>query len=669
MFRISIFGFSILVLPLAASARTPNDDYFDEQWYLPQIAAPAAWDTTVGSREVVVAVIDTGIDLDHPDLEAQIWVNDGEVPDDQIDNDGNGYVDDIHGWDFVSDDNDPNPAPDHGLDVDALSHGTIVAGVIGATANNDEGIAGIAWRVRIMPVRILDGLGAGDTELAALGVEYALQNGADIINLSFTGIAFDSRLERAVRDAYRSGVLTVAAVGNEADGGLDLDVYDLFPVCLESPIEDWVLGVAATDEDDRKADFSNYGTDCTDISAPGLGIFGTVFYDPDDDDFAEPYAGYFSGTSVATPQVVGAAALIKAAYPGISAQQLQLALQLSVDPVATRGTEYHGKMGSGRLNVARALEVAGALVGGAAAGTGVEAPGNSSGRIVAARSGSGAPTVISVDASGATVATWDAYAPTFLGGVNLAVGDVDQDSDDDVVVGAGVGGGPQVRIFTQQGELLGQFFAFDETLRSGVRVAVAQQGILTTTKGSAEVRLYDRGGVLIRSLVPFDQALSSDLRVAAGDVDGDGVDEIIVGAGAGRAPWVRVFKADGQLLREFLAYGETFLGGVNLDAGDVDGDGVDEIVTGADLGGGPQVRVFNSVGVAEGQFFAYEETFRGGVRVSVGDRDLDGVDEIITAAGPGGSNVVKIFDSHGNVATSFVAFEESFSGGVNVGIW
>lgn len=643
---------------MPVSARVPDDEYLHEQWYFSHIGALDAWDVTVGSRDVVVAVIDAGVDIDHPDLEDQIWTNAGEIAGDGLDNDANGFIDDLHGWDFVGNDSSPIPDSTNGFDPDAMNHGSLVAGVIGAEADNNEGVAGVAWRVRIMPIRILDGQGSGDTTAATNAVQYAIDNGADVINLSFTGFIFDQDLEDALRTAYRRGIFTVAALGNDDE---NLNAGQVFPACIMSPIEDWVFGVAALDEGDTKSDFSNYGSGCTDMSAPGEFIFGTLNYDLDEEAFLEPYDGYYAGTSVAAPMVSGAAVLLKAAFPTISVPQMQLALKLGADPVVTRGTYYHGELGPGRLNVAKALQVAEALLGSAAT-TGSSDP-ESGPQSIVLGSAAGAPPVVRVyGADGVQASEFFAYAESFLGGVRVATGDLTGDGVQEIVTGAGVGGGPQVRIFDLNGAVIGQFFAFDASLRGGVEVAVADGRIVVSdpSGSSAEIRTYDRTGALLARFVPFTTSVLG-LSLATGDVDGDGVAEIIAATGAGEAPRVRVYESTGTLRTEFFAYAELFLGGVHVAVGDVDGDGVAEIVTGPRNGGGPQVRIFDQNGQPEGQFFAFDSADRLGVQVSVVDTNGDGTAEIVATEGRGGSSVVSIFDRYGNVGATFLAVSDALS--------
>ena len=227
-----------------------------------------------------------------------------------------------------------------------------------------------------------------------------------------------------------------------------------------------------------------------------------------------------------------------------------------------------------------------------------------------------------VDA-GAALALLRAY-PGFPGGVRLSTGDLTGDGGAEVVTGAGPGGGPHVRVFNAAFADRGGFFAYGASFGGGV-------------------------------------------DVAAGDVNGTGLDEIVTGAGPGGGPHVRVFAPNGAGGNGFFAYGAGFTGGVSVAAGDVDGDGTDEIVTGAGPGGGPHVRVFEADGTPIGGFFAYGAGFRGGVDVATGDIDNDGDDDIITGAGPGGGPHVRVFRLNGSEITGFMAYSPAFTGGVRVG--
>lgn len=351
MKRITVLLLFLLILPSFLFAKIPNDPLYDEQWYLETIDAPLAWDAQTGSREVVVAVLDTGLDLDHPDLVDNLWENSDEIAGNGIDDDGNGFIDDVNGWDFVDDDNDP--VPDIGLssDADAVTHGTVIAGIAGAVGDNGIGTVGVAWNVKLMSVRMLDDVGTGDSFTAADAIDYAVANGADIVNLSFAGELQDPIMRTSVRDAYRSGTVIISALGNENQ---NTDINPVFPACFLNSEEDWVIGVGASTEGDHKADFSNYGEDCVDISAPGEGIFG-LNYQNSTEGFDLYYDGYWSGTSMAAPIVSGAAALLLAHYPDLVPEEVSSILKLSVDPMDTVDF-FKGKVGAGRINVARAIE-------------------------------------------------------------------------------------------------------------------------------------------------------------------------------------------------------------------------------------------------------------------------------------------------------------------------
>ena len=328
----------------------PNDPSFGQLWGLhntgqtggtpdADIDAPEAWDTTTGSGNVAVAVIDTGVDFSHPDLAPQQWVNaeencgstDPTIPCAQrangVDDDDNGLVDDWRGWDWVSNDNDP---------FDDHSHGTHVSGTIGAVGNNGTGVAGVNWNVRIMALKFLSSAGTGDTAGAIAATLYAADQGASVANNSWGGGPFDQALLDAIEYAAARGMLFVAAAGNDA---ANTDGSPSYPASYAS---DAVLAVAATDHNDALASFSSYGATSVDLGAPGVSILSTT-----------PGATYgtFSGTSMATPHVSGAAALVKAQFPGATPYSTKALLLETVDPTASlAGRTLTG----GRLNAANA---------------------------------------------------------------------------------------------------------------------------------------------------------------------------------------------------------------------------------------------------------------------------------------------------------------------------
>ncbi len=254
-------------------SRLPNDPLFSSLWGLhnlgqtiegatgtadADIDAPEAWDLTRGSNQVVIAVIDGGVAYDHPDLRDNIWVNTDETLD-GLDNDGNGYVDDVRGWDFASNDNDP---------WDPGGHGTHVAGTIAASGDNGIGITGVCWRARIMPVRFITAAGSGLESDAIAAIDYAVANGAQIINASWGGPDSVQALKEAIADARDAGVLFVAAAGN-SNPGVNNDVSPHYPASFDL---DNIIAVAASDPRDFLASFSHYGVTSVDIAAPGVSV-------------------------------------------------------------------------------------------------------------------------------------------------------------------------------------------------------------------------------------------------------------------------------------------------------------------------------------------------------------------------------------------------------------
>ena len=219
--------------------------------------ADLAWDLQTGSADILVAVVDSGIDAAHPDLAANIWTNPGEIQN-GIDDDGNGYIDDIHGWDFVE--NDSRPVDSHG-------HGTHVAGIIGAVGDNGAGVAGVNWQVSIMPLRFITAADYGTTADAIEAIEYADDNGADVINLSWGGPSYSQALKDAIDAA---DALVVCAAGN---AGSELDITPTYPASYDSAN---ILSVAASDADDHPAAFTNFSDSLADVAAPGTQIYSTV---------------------------------------------------------------------------------------------------------------------------------------------------------------------------------------------------------------------------------------------------------------------------------------------------------------------------------------------------------------------------------------------------------
>ena len=321
------------------TSRSVND-YGDYMWGLnntglsggvqgADIDAFAAWDLATGAG-VVVAVIDTGVDVTHPDLAPNLWRNPGEIAGNGVDDDGNGYIDDVNGYDFVNRDSNPN-------DLD--SHGTHVAGSVAAQADDDFGVPGVAFDANVMCLKFLERNRGGYSSMAAEAINYAVNNGAHIINASWGGPGQSSAIRNAIAYARSRGVLFVTAAGNE---GSNNDTYGNYP---SNYALDNIISVAASDRRDGLASFSNYGSNQVDLAAPGVDIVSTV---P-----GETW-GYMDGTSMASPYVAGAAALLKSVAPSMTVQELRLTLLSSVDPLAAGAG---GVATGGRLNARAALDL------------------------------------------------------------------------------------------------------------------------------------------------------------------------------------------------------------------------------------------------------------------------------------------------------------------------
>ncbi len=286
----------------------PGDTFFSYQYAWENsdgadVRATEAWDEARGRFTVIVASIDTGVDYLHPDLGLNIWTNPGEAGAhcyDGIDNDHNGFVDDCRGWNFIANNNDPR---------DDSNHGTHTSGTIGALTNNAQGVAGANWDVQIMPVKCFDSTGSGTTAGAISAIDYAVGNGAVVLNNSWGATSHDPALLEAIRRAQAHGVLFIASAGNTSLSGSNNDVVPFFP-CSYSESNtftsfdppDNILCAASTDSNDDLAADSNFGSATVQLGAPGVSILSTIR--------SGGYA-FMSGTSMATPHVTGGAALLK----------------------------------------------------------------------------------------------------------------------------------------------------------------------------------------------------------------------------------------------------------------------------------------------------------------------------------------------------------------------
>ncbi|MGA9772479.1 MAG: S8 family peptidase [Blastocatellia bacterium] len=332
----------------------PNDSLFTQQWSLmntgvfgtgkpgADISATRAWDLTTGSNDIVVAVIDTGVDLTHPDLSPNAWVNSREQANNGVDDDGNGYVDDQNGWNFVS--NRPTTYESSTADW----HGTHVSGAIGAAGNNGIGVTGIAWHVKIMSLKFI-GATTGSTADAAKAINYVIDQkkrgvNVRVINSSWGGTSSSASLKSAIAAAGNAGILFVCAAGNGGDdqSGDDLADAPYYPAVWSAEISS-IITVAAVDYTDTYAGFSNYGYNTVQVGAPGVNTFSTA---PDGQ------YGYGAGTSMSTPHVSGVAALLFSREPGLSPSQARKRIVSTADPLPSLAGRVES---SGRVNAYNAL--------------------------------------------------------------------------------------------------------------------------------------------------------------------------------------------------------------------------------------------------------------------------------------------------------------------------
>jgi len=336
-----------------AAETIPSDPAYDYQWGWPKIDAPLAWDTSTGSGTVTVGVIDTGVDLEHPDLQGNLWKNLAEASGTSgVDDDGNGYVDDIDGWNAIT--NTPTPDDD---DIFTPGHGTHSAGVIGAATNTLGGV-GINWNVKIMPLKFLNAAGSGFDSDAIECIEYVIatnnagSSNVKILSNSWTGPGASPALQDAVEDARDEGIVFVAAAGNEA---FNIDS----PGCVIAPGGLNVVNivtVVASDQSDSRANFSNHGRSLCALRAPGVSIYSTITVE------GGSYKA-LGGTSMAAPHVAGVFALVLAAQPSLEpvpgnlltlTQLIDRVLE-NVDPVVADPVNEAVTSTGGRLNANNAV--------------------------------------------------------------------------------------------------------------------------------------------------------------------------------------------------------------------------------------------------------------------------------------------------------------------------
>jgi subtilisin family serine protease len=590
----------------------PNDPSYGSLYGPTKVGAETVWNFATGDPNFVVGVIDSGVDYTHPDLLANIWRNPGEIAGNGVDDDDNGFVDDVHGWDFADDDNDP-------MDFDG--HGTHVAGTVGAVGNNGIGVAGVNWAVKIMPLRFIGPFGGAISDEVA-AISYSVKMGVKVTNNSYGGLGTAVSEARAVSRAQFAGQIFVVAAGNEAANN---DIVGNYPTNFSTAFDN-VIAVAATDSTDQLADFSNYGAATVTLAAPGVGILST---------FPGGTYGLLDGTSMASPHVAGAVALYWSANPTLSATQVINRLKLSVDKLpGLAGLVSTG----GRLNVAKMFNV------------GVVPP-------VVVGAPAGTEIVRVLGAGGATQLALAPH-PGFLGGIVSDAGDLTGDGVADVVTAATFGG--HVKAFDgATGAEFRSFYGF-EGYQGPINVAIGDLtgdgvgDIIVAANLNGHVKVFDgTTGALTFSALVYDGYFGS-IAVAAADTDGNGVNELLTGAEAGAGVHVKAFGAGTLALADsFFATGPGTWPTFSLSAADLDLDGSAELL----VSHGPRVRVLNAQTKAvRADFLAFDPLSTDRVTVQAGQYSGDVSAELVVVRETNGLSQVSVFDGADfSLADSFFA--------------
>ncbi len=686
-------------------AVVPDDSSYSTQWHhqeeIAGINSDTAWDTTTGSADVVVAVIDTGMDMDHPDLAANLWVNPAEIAGNSIDDDGNGYIDDVNGYDFVDEDGTPDPAA-NGINDDGFGgadggvvHGTHVAGIIGAVGNNTEGVVGVSWTTSLMILRALDDEGAGTDAWIAEAMRYAVDNGADVINMSLGGYGSTVVLESAAAYAETNGVLIVAAAGND---GVSIEDEPFFPTCYSG-----VLGIASTDINATASSFSNYGANCVDVAAPGSSIYSTLYTDDASNGFTDDY-GYLSGTSMATPVVTGILSLLVAEDSTLTAEQLtDIVVDSAVD--IGIGSEY----GSGRADAAAAIANIDLS----------NRPSKPKNLKVFTSSSSATALTESQRYSGVSpYFTWSAstddsavvgYYVYFGTNANADPATAGTLQADLFYQASGLEGNSQsyyliVKAIDDEDNFSGQAASYEYIIDTEVKKA-KKVGAVSASKGvkvtwskvlADSVQKYQvyrktvglKGGSFkkvgkvgkkkkqfidvtavpdtiyryrIKAIDDFSNTSNSQAKKITFRAQ-----ERIIAAPQTGGTQVRIYNTKKKRVeKKFNAFGAAGFG-VELAAGQFDQDRKDEIVTAVAADGPPQVRIYEANGKKKYEFYVASTSFLGGVRVGAGNFDTDALDEIVVGPGAGGSPVVKIFERNGTEIRQFTALDGVNTSGLYV---
>ena len=406
--------------------------------------------------------------------------------------------------------------------------------------------------------------------------------------------------------------------------------------------------MAAVDQERELTDFSNFGYQCIDISAPGTNFYSTVFHQLNNPQFSEYYSSGWSGTSVAAPIISATAALIKMHYPQFRSFDIYNIITASASSLRADNPQTYLDLGTGLIDVGAALNLAASRH-------------NQSRRIILASDQGVAPTVIIFDEDGQQLNSWLAYGEGFLGGFNIATGDVNGDDVKEIITAPKAGGGPHIRVFDEEGNVLSEFMAYDPKFYGGVNVSAGdldgdgQMEIITAplSNGGPHIRIFDWRGNLQRQFFAYEDDYFGGVNIATGDVNNDGLDEIITAPANAKSPEIKVFDYYRRIKSRFFAYDSNMIDGVKLTVGDVNNDDWEEIITAPAKNQTAQIKMFSMKGRSKGEFLAYTSQLKTGIEIIARDLSGDGHPEILTLPHQGSAALLKVYDSRGLEKNSF----------------
>lgn len=660
---------------LYEAAAIPNDTLLEQQNYLDQINAFGGWDVQTSAKDVIVAVIDTGFDINHPDIKDNLWVNPYETMNGR-DDDRNGFDDDVNGWDFVNRDGNLNYPVPTGISPDAIGtqHATSVAGLIGAVGNNSTGIAGVAWNVKLMDLRVLNIGGRGDSYAVTEAIQYALLNGADIINMSLVGADYDPLAELLLTEAYNNNIVVISAAGNKAT---NLNSQETYPVCYNHHGKATVIGVGAVNPDFSRASFSNFGSNCVDIVAPGIKMFSTRLV-RENFESQEYYKALFSGTSFSAPLVTGVVALMKQMSPNLTPDDVLQLLQdgaILLDNPDPLGFTYALDAGKTLRLLANSPELMNLP----------PAPGIDKSLFIDADSdiyGTSLPEFIAYKKSigSAVLNHYQMPGPILVTPLVF----------DDAALNDGLrlkrrGAEYYVSSWVKESRSLWKYDTRDSSLEVFLTIPVddpqtignvafgnidfddEKELIIASGPGGQDlISIYTVEGKLKYRFQPFDAAITAGLDVDVVDMNEDGIMEIVVVPEADALSEIRLFDYTGAVLNKIVTHGN-FRGGATIDVTDVDGDGYEEILVGPGAKGGPHVRIYRPIdGKLLKEFFAGDVTDSGGADIQYFDVDSNGTTEFIVSYKDGHLPVVRLYDQEGVFIQEFSTFDDKYLGGIGV---